>query len=139
MIITIIGCILLVLGIVGTIITIKCDFSHDKEAEIGGFSIAIAICGGITIFICLGVIVAVHCTADNDIYNAGLERKCLMKQIECINSEYEDVSKTDVIRNVYEWNKKVHKAQHYSNSIWTNWFWDADYVNSLQYIEVKDL
>lgn len=106
MIITIIGCILIVLGIVGIIITIKCDFSYDKEAAIEGFSTAIALCGGVMIFICLGVIVVVHCTADNDIYNAGLERECLMKQIECINSEYEDVSKTDVIRNVYEWNKK---------------------------------
>ena len=139
MIITIIGCILLILGIVGTVIAIKYDFSYDKKAVIGGFSVAIAICGGVMIFICLVAIVVVHCTADNAIYNAGLERECLMKQIECINSEYEDVSKTDVIRNVYEWNKKVHKAQHYSNSIWTNWFWDADYVNSLQYIEAKDL
>lgn len=72
MIITIIGCILLILGIVGTVIAIKYDFSYDKKAVIGGFSVAIAICGGVMIFICLGAIVVVHCTADNAIYNAGL-------------------------------------------------------------------
>ena len=53
MIITIIGCILLAFGIVGTIIAIKCNFSYDKEAVIGGVSLAIVICSGAMIFITL--------------------------------------------------------------------------------------
>lgn len=77
-----------------------------------------------------------HLAIENSIYNSKLERESLVKRVECIESNYEDISKSDVINDVYEWNKMVHNAQYWSKNPWTSWFWSNKYVDSLEYIEL---
>ena len=72
-----------------------------------------------------------------DIYEAGLERNAIIKQIGVINTDYEDISKATVIKNVYDWNKNVHSIKYYGKNPWTSWFWSQKYVDSLEYIDVE--
>ena len=70
--------------------------------------------------------------------NAQLDRESIIQQLECVASNYEDVSKTTVIDKVYQWNKGVHSAKYWSQNLWTNWFWSKEYVYSLKYIDMGD-
>ena len=135
MIITLIGVAMFVLGIIGFLYYVLFDTNKDV---IGFLSSVGIIIGFLWLLICIPCITLTRCTASNDIYNANLERECIVNQIEYIDAEYEDVSKTIVIQNVYEWNKKVHTAQYWSSNPWTSWFWSKKYVNSLKYIELEE-
>ena len=130
MIITLIGIGLFVLGIIGL------KFSKSEGLEAGSF-VAIII-GFFWIFACSTLIVINTVTAEKDIYNARLERECIVKQLEIINSDYEDISKSTVIQNLYDWNEKVHDTKYWSSNPLTNWFWNKKYVDSLEYIELED-
>lgn len=76
---------------------------------------------------------------DKDIYEHNLERESIVKQVECISSDYEDVSKTTVIANAYDWNKEVHNAKYWAKNPWTSWFWSQKLVDSLEYIELDNI
>ena len=67
-----------------------------------------------------------------------MERESIIKQIECINDNYENVSRTIVIEKAYEWNKKVYKQKYYSKNPWTNWLNNKSYIDSLEYIDLED-
>lgn len=54
-------------------------------------------------------------------------------------SDYEDVSKTTVIANAYDWNKEVHNAKYWAKNPWTSWFWSQKLVDSLEYIELDNI
>ena len=75
---------------------------------------------------------------DKDIYEYSLKRESIVKQVECISSDYEDVSKATVIANVYDWNKEVYNAKYWASNPWTSWFWSQKFVDSLEYIELED-
>lgn len=131
MITTLIGFGMLVLGIVGFVL---CKFCDDI---IYCFSIILFVIGIIWSITCCSFIVGSHIMTDKFIYDNNLERASIVKQVECLSSDYEDVSKTTVIQKVYDWNKEVHNAQYWSDNIWTNWFWSKKYVESLEYIELR--
>ena len=135
MIITLIGVAMFALGIIGFLYYVSFDTNKDV---IGFLSSVGIIIGFLWLLMCVLFITIPRCTAENDIYDANLERECVVNQIEYIDAEYEDVSKTIVIQNVYEWNKKVHAAQYWSSNPWTSWFWSKKYVNSLKYIELEE-
>lgn len=42
-----------------------------------------------------------------------------------------------VVQKAYEWNCDVTKTKRHANSLWLNWFYPKEYVDSLEYIEVK--
>lgn len=131
MIITLIFITMFILGI------IVFTFEHANEIAIFLSLISIIIGFAVSV-ICLLTIIAVHLTSDNDICNTQIEYESIVKQVEVINSDYEDVSKATVIDKAYTWNKKVHSEQYWGNNPWTNWFWDKDYIESLKYIDLED-
>ena len=61
----------------------------------------------------------------------------LVKRLEIVNSEYENVSKSEVIKDISEWNKKVYSNKYCAESLWTNWLVSQKYADSLQYIELE--
>ena len=139
MIITLIGIILIVLGIICFIIYYNStSLSWKTEDSILGISIFSSLIGGIITLVALVYIISAHWAVNKQIYDASMERSSIIKQIEYINTNYEDISKVTVIQNVYEWNKKVHDAQYWSKNPWTNWFYSEDYVDSLYYIETEE-
>lgn len=138
MIITLITIVAFVLGVIGCILY-KRDIIPQKYKEfIILLSLCAAIMAGIAILIEIPGIIRQHCAADKDIYEYSLKRESIVKQVECISSDYEDVSKATVIANVYDWNKEVYNAKYWAKNPWTSWFWSQKFVDSLEYIELED-
>lgn len=138
MIITLIGIALLIVVITGFLILNKLDLPYYIDDNIGFVLAMLAVAGTFITFICLTSILGSHVNVDFNIYNAQLKRDTIIKQIECVDTEYEDTSKIEVINRVYEWNQKVYKQKYYSESPWTNWLFNKEYADSLEYIELED-
>lgn len=88
--------------------------------------------------ICIPTIAIEQCDTEKKIHSKQIEYESLTKQCQIISSEYEDISKVNVIQNVYEWNKEVYDAKYWAYNPWTNWFWNQGVVDSLKYIDLED-
>ena len=77
-------------------------------------------------------------TVDKRIYEAQMEYESITKQLQIIDSGYEDVSKAEVIQKVYDWNTAVYKSKYWTESPWTNWLCSKKYSDSLKYIEMEE-
>lgn len=138
MIITLITIVVFVLG-VSSCILYERDIIYRKYKEyIKLLSLCAVTIASIAILIELPIIIESHCTVNKDIYEYNLERESIVKQVECISSDYEDVSKATVIANVYNWNKEVHNTKYWAKNPWTSWFWSQKFVDSLEYIELEN-
>ena len=138
MIITLIGIALLIVVITGLLILNKLNLPYYIDDNISFVLAMLAVAGTFITFFCLGTILGTHITVDYRIHNAQLKRDSIIKQIECIDTEYEDTSKIEVINRVYERNQNVYKEKYYSESLWTNWLFNKKYADSLEYIELED-
>ena len=138
MIITLIGIALLIVVITGFLILNKLNLPYYIDDNIGFVLAMLAVAGTFITFICLTLILGSHVNVDFNIYNAQLKRDTIIKQIECVDTEYEDTSKIEVINRVYEWNQNVYKQKYYSESPWTNWLFNKKYADALEYIELED-
>ena len=138
MIITLIGIALLIVVITGFLILNKLNLPYYIDDNIGFVLAMLAVAGTFITFICLTLILGSYVNVDFNIYNAQLKRDTIIKQIECVDTEYEDTSKIEVINRVYEWNQKVYKQKYYSKSPWTNWLFNKKYADALEYIELED-
>ena len=137
MIITLIAMTLIIIAIVGFLISNKMNFSYIVDEIVCSIIALSGVFGGITIFICLLLILSSHFDVDYDIHNAQLERDSIIKQLEYIDAEYENVSKVEIIQKVYEWNQSVYKEKRSSENLWINWFYSKKYADSLEYIELE--
>ena len=138
MIITLIGIALLIVVITGFLILNKLNLPYYIDDNIDFVLAMLAVAGTFITFICLTLILGSHVNVDFNIYNAQLKRDTIIKQIECVDTDYEDQSKIEVINRVYEWNQKVYKQKYYSKSLWTNWLFNKKYADALEYIELED-
>lgn len=94
-----------------------------------------AICGGLVAFIMAVCIIIAHVGVDATIEENRIEYEALCERQEIINSEYEDVSKSDVIKDIAEWNKDVYSYKHWANNPWTNWFYSKRVADNMKMIE----
>ena len=136
MIITLIAISLIIIAILGFLILDKTHFSYIVDAIVRCIIALSGVIGGVTIFICLTFILCSHIGVDYYIHNAQLERDSIIKQLEYIDAEYENVSKVEIIQKVYEWNQKVYGEKRGSENLWINWFYSKKYADSLEYIEL---
>lgn len=136
--VTLLGIVLLVIGIVSFIINVKICTLDWRDAATVGIGLTGVMGGGAIVLFCFVMLISAHTNIDKKIHDADMQYKSLVKQVECIDSDYEDVSKASVIENVYEWNKDVYDAKYWSGNKWTNWFWSKEYVDSLKYIEMEE-
>lgn len=133
-----IGFIILAIGIFSAYINSQLLCFDWKDNLTLGVSVFGIIIGGSASIAFLIIIILAHVNVDKKIHDADMQYKSLVKQVECIDSDYEDVSKASVIENVYEWNNDVYDAKYWSENKWTNWFWNKEYVDSLKYIEMEE-
>ena len=139
MILTLIGIGLIVLGIICLFISAKRSLSYDMVVSLVDAG-AVSLIGGLVITLVTVICIIVsHTGVYNDIYTSKLTYESLIDRIEYIDNDYEDVSKSEVIKDVCEWNKSVHSSKYWSSNPWTSWFWSQKYVDSLEYIELEDL
>lgn len=135
MIITLIAISLIIISIAGFSIANKTYISVTVGDILFSIATLSGVLGSITIFICLTFILFSHIDVDYYIHNAQLERDSIIKQLEYIDAEYENVSKVEIIQKVYEWNQKVYREKRGSENLWINWFYSKKYADSLEYIE----
>ena len=135
MIITLIAISLLIIAIAGFLILNKTYFSDIVDDIVFCITALSGVFGGVAICVCLLLILGSHFDVDYDIHKAQLERDSIIKQLEYIDAEYENVSKVEIIQKVYEWNQKVYSEKRGSENLWINWFYSKKYADSLEYIE----
>ena len=98
--------------------------------------LAFTFCAGIAGVLLIAMIILAHIGVPNQIEKNRIQYESLMKRIEIINSDYEDMSKSDVIRDVAEWNKQVISDRYWCSNPWTSWFYDKDVVNEMEVIDI---
>ena len=140
MIITLIAISLIIIAIAGFLILDKTYFSNINIVDeiVCCITALSGVFGGVAILICLLLILSSHFDVDYDIHKAQLEHDSIIKQLEYIDAEYENVSKVEIIQKVYEWNQKVYSEKRGSENLWINWFYSKKYADSLEYIEFNN-
>lgn len=115
-------------------ILIKSNKSEDTD-------MAGAIMSGFGIFflmVSLVIIIASHATANHVVQANKINYEGLCKRYEIVKSEYEDVSKSDVIGDITAWNMEVYKTKYWSENPWTNWFNPKEIADNLEYIPLEE-
>jgi len=97
----------------------------------------LTVCGGLTAFIMAICIICAHVGVDATIEENRIEYEALCERQEIVESEYEDVSKSDVIKDIAEWNKNVYSTKHWAYSPWTNWFYSKRIADDMKMIEMS--
>lgn len=131
MILTLIFLGLFVLGI----ILMKLYWKTDIVVDIDTIGIALASLFGIASICALTIILIAHTGVDNEIEKNRIEYDSLVARQEIIRSEYEDISKSDVIKDVSEWNRMVQSYKYWGYNPWTNWFYSRRIADELKFIE----
>ena len=124
-----------IISCVSVIIVLSCE---DMSNWLGNICAVVFIAQIMVMIFCVPFIIVAQCNTNKKIYIKQLEYESLIKQCQIISSEYEDVSKANVIQNVYEWNKEVYDAKYWADNLWTNWFYNQKVVESLEYINLED-
>ena len=119
-------------------VTKKKPFNRNIREDLDIGSSVMILLGSIAIFACVVSIIYSHTCIDKKIYTKQLLRESIIKQLEMINNDYEDISQSTVIGKVYEYNKIVYDTKYWAANPWTNWFYDNEYVQSLEFIEMED-
>ncbi len=102
-----------------------------------GLGLMFTVGGGIIAFIMAICIICAHVGVDAQIEENRIEYESLCERYEIVTSEYEDVSKSDVIKDIAEWNKMVYSVKHWAYNPWTNWFYSKRVADELEMIERK--
>ena len=93
------------------------------------------VCGGLIAFVMAVCIICAHVGVDAIIEENRIEYESLCQRYEIVTSEYEDVSKSDVIKDIAEWNKDVNSYKHWAYNPWTNWFYSKRVADDMKMIE----
>lgn len=105
---------------------------NEDAVTIGGIFFGV---GALVAFLMLLTIVSEHVGVSATIAENQIEYESLCERKELITSEYEDVSKSDVIKDIAEWNKDVYSYQHWAYNPWTSWFYSKEIADSMEMIE----
>ena len=119
----------------GLYMVIKGDKTHNEVLMECGFVAALV--GLIAAFIMVIFIIMARVGVDVTIEKNRIKYESLCERYELITSEYEDVSKSDVIKDITEWNLYVYSEKHWANNPWANWFYSKRVADSLEMIEIE--
>lgn len=111
--------------------------SHSKSEIMEGAGLLLFACGALAGTIMLCIIINTHIGVDAHIEENRIEYESLCERQEVVMSEYEDVSKSDVIKDIAEWNQNVYSYKHWAYNPWTNWFYSKRVADELEMIERK--
>lgn len=128
MIFTIIFIIMILLGFIFII------FFEDLEI----LGSALTMFGFFFLIASIVIIIVSHANAGYIIKKNKIEYEGLCKRYEVIKSDYEDVSKSDVIDDITRWNTRVYSIKYWTENPWTNWFNPKKISDNLDYIPLKE-
>ena len=129
--------ILTILVVIVTIIGIVMLNKSEYDGIVYGLGLLFTVCGGLVTFIMVICIIIAHVGVDAQIEENRIEYESFCQRYEIVTSEYEDVSKSDVIKDIAEWNKKVYRIKHWAYNPWTNWFYSKRIADDMKMIEGK--
>ena len=129
MIITIIFVLIIIIGLIA--------IKFDEYGNFDMLELLIMVFGVFGLLVCIVCISTEHACADKIIYNNQIYYDGLCKRLEVVQSDYEDVSKSQVIKDVSEWNMDVYNTKYWSESPWTNWFNPKDIADNMDYIPLE--
>lgn len=121
----------LVLTVIGLFVILKYD-GYEIVSIIG---FVLGLCGIAAAVIMSAWILFEHVGVGVRIEEKRIEYEALCERYEIATSEYEDVSKSDVIKDVAEWNKEVYSYKHWAYNPWTSWFYSRRLADELEMIE----
>ena len=110
------------------------DIEDDIEDDI---PVVLSVVWFICLICCIFGIICAHVGENKNIEMNNIEYESLCQRLEIINSDYEDMSKSDVIKDVSEWNKLVLEKKYWAKNPWTSWFLSQKVVDNLKYIDYK--
>ena len=120
----------LLAAIIGFIVYALTD--NEAAVTIGGIFFGV---GAIVAFLMMLIIITEHVGVSATIAENQIEYESLCERKELISSEYEDVSKSDVIKDIAEWNKDAYSYKHWAYNPWTSWFYSKKIADSMEMIE----
>ena len=100
-----------------------------------GFA-AFFIGGLLPLTISVVVIIISHVCPDRQIASNNIKRDGIIKKVEILKSDYEDISKTSVIEEVTNWNWMVTHEKYGIEDPWLSWFHCKKVVDQLEYIDI---
>lgn len=107
------------------------------EGIVYWIGLLLTVCGGGLAFCMVVCIIIAHIGVGARIDENRIEYESLCQRYEIVTSEYEDVSKSDVIKDIAEWNKKVYITKHWAYNPWTSWFYSKRVADDMEMIERK--
>lgn len=125
--------ILLLIAIVATAVGLFCLMRFNDGLE--SFGGLLTIVGGIITFTMILLLLVEHIGVSVSIEEKRIEYESLCERYEIITSEYEDVSKSDVIKDIAEWNKDAYSYKYWAYNPWTSWFCSRRLADELKIIE----
>lgn len=84
------------------------------------------------------VILCSHISAEEIIVKNQIEYESIIAEVHTVDSNNEDVSKVQVIKDVKEWNQDVHSSKYWASNPWTSWCYSQKVVNAVKYIEIPE-
>lgn len=114
----------------------KCDKVLWRDIE-DDIPVVLSVVWFICLICCVIGIICAHVGENKNIEMNNIEYESLCQRLEIVNSDYEDMSKSDVIKDVSEWNKMVLEKKYWAKNPWTSWFLSQKVVDNLKYIDYK--
>lgn len=96
--------------------------------------IAITAVSAIVLLVMVLMVIDAHVGVDTTIKKNRIKYDSLCERYEIITSEYEDVSRSDIIKDVAEWNMDVYSYKYWAYNPWTNWFYSRRVADELELI-----
>lgn len=110
-----------------------------RDLEITGMiGWILTVCGSTILFICVIGIIYAHLQVDSIIQKNKIQYDGLCKRYEIVKSDYEDVSKSDVIADITAWNIKVYNTKYWTENPLTSWFNPKKIADNLDYISLEE-
>lgn len=134
MILTLIFLGMIVLGI----IFLKLWDDHDFDDFLNVFGTLSIVTGSICMIASIILIIINYFTIPSTIQENKLKYESLCKRCEIVKSGYEDISKSDLIDDIAEWNAYVYDTKYWTNNPWTSWFNPQKIADNLDYINLDE-
>lgn len=118
-----------------TVIGLILMYVGEDFSAINAIGLALTAGGGICTVVVVLLIISAHVGVEATIEENRIVYESLCERNEVISSDYEDVSRSEVIKDVAEWNTMVHGEKYWTYNPWTNWFHSKRIADELQMIE----
>lgn len=126
----------MILFIIALVITAIGMLLLTKDCDTAGITLSTV--GFIILLMMILMIFAAHICVGARIERNKIKYDSLCERYEIVTSEYEDVSKSDVIKDIAEWNMEVHDYKYWAYNPWTNWFYSRRVADEMKMIEVTE-